>query len=136
MDFDKLKIVEGQYWDAFVHPDQTALGRTYLWYKGEAADFLDIPKEALLEFHGLGNKVKSALTKLFKPDLFNYLSLNNITKHLHVHIIPRYSRKINYLGLTFEDISFGRNYKSNPEFKVAEDVLVKIRDKLATELKN
>ncbi len=135
MEFNELKILGGKYWDVFLHRDQTAIGRLYFWYKQEAGDLLDTPKEALAEFHKLGNKLKSTLNKQFKPDMFNYLSLNNITEHLHIHIIPRYSKKIELFGLIFEDISFGKSYKSNPNFVADKETLIKIKNKIKNNLR-
>jgi len=135
MDFNNLKILSGKYWDVFLHQDQTAIGRLYFWYKKRADDLLNVPKEALLEFYELGNKIKSVLIKQFKPDMFNYLSLNNVTKHLHIHMIPRYSRKIELFGITFIDNSFGKNYKSNPDFIIDEEILIEIKENIKNNLK-
>ena len=134
MDFNKLKLWEGTHWDAFLHQDQTALGRLYFWNKGEESDLLDIPINALLEFYELGGAVKTSLVNLFQPDMFNYQSLNNRTNHLHIHMIPRYSKKIDLFDLTFEDISFGKRYERNSDFTVDEDTLIKIKDKIKGEL--
>ena len=135
MDFNKLKILEGKYWDVFLHQDQTALGRLYFWYKkDEKFDLLEVPKEAFAEFYNLGKKVKSALVKSFQPDMFNYLSLGNVTKHLHIHLIPRYSRKIELFGLLFNDSSFGKSYKRDPDFIVPEKILIKIKDRIKREI--
>ncbi len=135
MEFNELKILSGKYWGVFLHQDQTAIGRLYFWYNQEANDLLDVPEKALTEFHKLGNKIKSTLNKQFNPDMFNYLSLNNATEHLHIHIIPRYSKKIELFGLIFEDTSFGKSYKSNPKFIVNKDILIKIRDKIKYNVK-
>jgi len=128
MDFRKLRIAESQDWKILLHQDQTCPGRLYFWYKNESQDLLDIPEDALLDFFRLALKVKKILSDIFQPDMFNYLSLNNRTKHLHIHLIPRYSRKIEKFGLVFEDTSYGKDYKTNPDFKVTEDVLTKIKD--------
>ncbi len=88
----------------------------------------------MLEFHTSGKRIKSALIAALKPAMFNYVSANNVTKHLHIHIIPRYARKINLFGLTFEDTSFGRYYETNPNFTVPEEILLKIKDKIKKEL--
>lgn len=135
VNFEKLKILEGNFWDVFLHQDQTALGRLYFWYKLDADDVLDIPKEALSEFHEMGNKIKAALSISFHPDLYNYLSLNNITSHLHIHIIPRYSKEIELFGLTFNDTSFGKSYKRNLDFILDETILLKIKEKIVANLK-
>ena len=51
MDFNKLKILEGKYWDVFLHEDQTVPGRVYFWYKDkETLDLLDVPEDAIVEF--------------------------------------------------------------------------------------
>ena len=135
MDFNKLKIVDGKYWSVFLHQDQTALGRLYFWYKEDKVlDLLETPQEAIVEFYDLGKKVKSALEKSFHPDMFNYLSLNNVTRHLHIHLIPRYSRKIELFGLSFDDSLFGKSYKRNPDFVVPEETLIKIKDQIKKEI--
>lgn len=134
MDFNKLKITSGTYWEVFLHEDQTSIGRLYFWHKRTGGDLLECPKEELIEFHELGNKIKSALTTLFKPDSYNYLSLNNVTKHLHIHMIPRYSKKIELFGIVFNDSSFGRSYKRNPEFTIDEETLLKIKNKIKERL--
>ncbi|MFA6322875.1 MAG: HIT family protein [Candidatus Buchananbacteria bacterium] len=136
MEFDKLKILDGNFWDVFLHQDQTALGRLYFWYKkGETNDLLDAPKEALTEFYDLAGRIKSALAAAFQPDLYNYLSLNNVTSHLHVHLIPRYSKEIELFGLVFDDNSFGKDYQRNSDFVVNEEILIKIKEKIKDNLK-
>lgn len=135
MDFNKLKILNGKYWDVFLHQDQTVLGRLYFWYKGNAEDLLEAPKEALVEFHELGNKIKLALSTIFHPDHYNYLSLNHVNSHLHIHLIPRYSKKIKLFGFVFDDSSFGKYYKRNPNFIVDEDTLIKIKEKIKDNIK-
>ena len=134
MDFNKLKILEGEHWDVFLHQDQTVPGRLYFWYKKEVADLLEVPQQAIIEFYDIGKKIKSALVKSFQPDMFNYLSLNNATRHLHIHLIPRYSKKIELFGLLFKDNSFGKGYKCNPNFIVPDEILIKIKDHIKTEL--
>lgn len=130
MDYKDLKLTKGKYWDVFLHEDQTVPGRSYFWYKGNKKDLLDIQKEAVVEFFTSGKKIKSALQKSFKPDRFNYLSLSNCTDHVHIHIIPRYSRSIKLFGVTFQDTAFGKSYKRNKKFKLGKETLIKIKEKI------
>jgi len=132
--FEKYKILNGKYWDVFLHEDQTVPGRIYFWYKGEVPNFLDVSKEAFIEFYKLGQKVKSSLIKTFNPSMFNYLALNNNTKHLHVHLIPRYSTTKEIFGLIFKDDNFGKSYKRDPDFKASENVLFEIKDSIIKNL--
>jgi len=135
MNFAKLKITEGKYWDVFLHEDQTVIGRIYFWYKEEGIiDLLDTTEEAILEFYNLAKKFKGSLVNLFKSDMFNYLALNNNTRHLHIHMIPRYSEKVEQFGFVFEDNNFGKSYKRNPDFKIDEEILIKIKETIKTQL--
>ena len=134
MDFNKLKIFEGQSWDVFLHKDQTSIGKLYFWYKNNTNDLLEVPSEELLEFQNIGNKIKSSLEKLFSPDMYNYLSLNNATTHLHIHMIPRYSKQINLFGYVFNDVNFGKEYLCNSEFNVDEETLIQITNLIKNEL--
>jgi diadenosine tetraphosphate (Ap4A) HIT family hydrolase len=75
------------------------------------------------------------LTRLFKPDLFNYASLGNDTHHLHVHVIPRYASPREFQGIAFEDKRWGHSYRTNPELKIADEALFRIRDGIKKFLK-
>lgn len=135
MDYEKFKIKEYKYWSIFLHQDQTNLGRIYIWCNRQnVVDFLDMTKAEKEEFFKVAKKLRSVLTKLFKPNLFNYASLANATRHLHVHVISRYSRPRKFMGVTFEDKRWGQNYRSNPEFKISEEILLKIKDKIKSNL--
>ncbi len=134
--FDKYKIHDGKFWIVYLHKDQTALGRIYLWYKENSEDLLEISFEAIKELYNLGNLIRFSLSKSFNPTMFNYLSLNNATPHLHVHIIPRYSKEIKFFNVEFKDVNFGKSYKRNPLFKISDEVLIKIRDKIKDNLRS
>ncbi|HLC70787.1 MAG TPA: HIT family protein [Candidatus Nanoarchaeia archaeon] len=134
-DFNKLKIKEGKYWDVFLHEDQSVPGCVYFWYKDETTiDLLDIPEEAFSEFFSLAKEIKEALMVAFKPTMFNYLALNNNTRHLHIHMIPRYGEKIEVFGITFEDKAFGKSYKRNLDFKVSEEFLIKLKELIQSKM--
>jgi len=132
--FEKLKILNGKYWDIFLHEDQTVPGRIYFWYKDETLDLLNISEEAFVEFYKLGKEVKNSLIKTFNPSMFNYLALNNNTKHLHIHLVPRYFGVKEVFGLSFKDDNFGKSFKRNPEFKVPENILLQIKDSIIKNL--
>jgi len=92
-------------------------------------------KEEKEEYFKIGNELKKAYKKLFRPDLYNYATFANVTPHLHTHFIPRYSSKREFLGLIFIDERWGKNYAPyNKEFKVSEENLIKIRDAIKLEL--
>jgi diadenosine tetraphosphate (Ap4A) HIT family hydrolase len=128
MDFEKLIITRGKYWDAKMHHNQNCLGRCLLWYKGKEKDLLELNEEEQKEFWALARKLKKALNKLFKPDKYNYLSASNQTTHLHFHIFPRYKEKRIFDGKTLKDKDYGKLPLS--ENLVEEEFLWKIRDEI------
>jgi diadenosine tetraphosphate (Ap4A) HIT family hydrolase len=133
MDFEKLLIKRGKYWDIKIHHSQNCIGKCLLWYKGgENDDLLEISEEERKEFWELSKKVKNALSKLFRPDKFNYLSAGMRTKHLHFHIIPRYKEKREFEGITFEDVDWGAFAVANRE--IPEELLFAIRDAIRKNL--
>jgi len=73
-------------------------------------------------------ELKSALTKAFAPDWFNYSFLGNETRHLHGHVIPRYKKPKMFTGVTFEDILYGHNYKTDHSFNTPPEVLTAIQE--------
>ena len=87
MDFEKLLIKSGKYWDVKIHENQSCIGKCLLWYKGENKDFLELTKEEQDEFWKLAKEIKKVLDKLFQPNKYNYICAGNQTEHLHFQSI-------------------------------------------------
>ncbi len=117
--FEAYKVFIGTHWDVYLDPLQPRLGQVYIWAKnnGEVTDLSEASPEEFHELHLLLQKVSGALSALFNPDLFNYASLGNTVKHLHVHIIPRYKENRSFEGVEFIDCTFGQHYEVNPPTK-------------------
>lgn len=134
-DFSKYIIKEYKYWEVSIKINQTYLGSCIIWCKREnALDLTDATKEEREELFLILKKVKEELTKIFQPNWFNYSFLGNETRHLHCHLIPRYSESREFEGVKFEDKLFGRNWKTDHVFSISEDILEKIRQEVATKL--
>lgn len=111
MAFDHQKVKTYQNWTLFLHENQCYLGRTYLWAnRSDAVDFIETSQDEQEEFFKIAEQLKRVLDNLFQPCLYNYASLGNISNHLHIHIIPRYSESRNFKGLEFVDKRWGMNY--------------------------
>ncbi len=136
MDFSKFLIKNYEHWSVYLHENQYYLGRVYIWAKREdALDFFDMTNEEEEELFKIGKQIKTALKKLFSPDLYNYAALANIAPHLHLHLIPRYSSKKKFAGMVFEDERYGKNYAPyNYDFKTPEAVLAQLKNILRQEL--
>lgn len=136
INYEKFKIKDYKHWSLFLYKNQYYLGRVVVWAKREdAIDFISMTPEEREEFFSIGAEVVRVLSALFEPDLMNYASLGNVTKHLHIHVIPRYTSPREFGGITFIDANWGRNYAPyDTEFKVTEETLMRIKDAIKNKL--
>jgi diadenosine tetraphosphate (Ap4A) HIT family hydrolase len=77
--------------------------------KRHAEDLFEITDQEKDELFKVMRSLKSSLKNSFNPDLMNYSSLGNELKHLHIHVIPRYERPVEFAGVTFTDERWGQN---------------------------
>jgi diadenosine tetraphosphate (Ap4A) HIT family hydrolase len=129
MDYSQYLIKSYHFWEIYIAQNQSYLGRCIIWCKRDnALDLTDASLEEQQELFTVLQDLKNVSTKLFKPDWFNYAFLGNETQHLHGHFIPRYQYPIVFLGMTFKDEQWGHNYKTDYNFTIPENSLLKIRD--------
>ena len=126
-------IKEYTHWDLYLHENQGYLGRCYLWSKRrEAASVTDATPEEWTEVLTLFRAIESGLKRAFNTDKFNYSFLGNETPHMHCHVIPRYDRVVMFGGIAFSDPLWGKNYQTDPNFKIPPYtqgmILAKMRD--------
>ncbi len=134
--YQKFLIKEFENWNAYLHQNQNYLGRFYLWAKREdILDPFDMHIDENREYLSAGRMLKKSLEELFQPDMFNYATLGNVTRHLHTHIIPRYKDVRIFGGIIFRDENWGGNYAPyDKNFKVPEEGLIKIKDAIKERL--
>ena len=136
MNYKDYIIKNFDNWTLYLHENQTYLGRCYLWYvNDDPLDLFELNRSSLKELFEITNDIKSVLSKCFMPDMFNYASFNNIIRHLHFHIIPRYQSKVTFGDHVFEDKNWGDNYAPySKDFFISEKtvklILKKINNKL------
>ncbi|MAJ97428.1 hypothetical protein CL644_00935 [bacterium] len=127
-DYSIYEIKNYPYWGIFIHENQSYLGRCVVWCKRkDVLDLADATSEEQLELFVILKELRSASTKAFAPDWFNYAFLGNETRHLHGHFIPRYKEAKEFEGIIFTDERWGHNYKTDYEFVTPEPVLQKIK---------
>lgn len=136
MDFSEskdIKILKFDLWDLYLHPHQNYLGRCYLWAKRpELIDFMDMNEEEWAAFKTLAPQIKNVLKEAFNADHFNYSSLGNITRHLHIHFIPRYQSPRILESITFSDSRWGNDYDPyDRTFTVPKMTLSKIAETIS-----
>jgi len=136
MNYKNLLIKEYTHWELYVHENQYFLGRTYIWSKrNDLVDLMDTALEEREELFVIGGEIKRVLANLWAPDLFNWVSLGNLTAHCHLHVIPRYAAVREFAGVEFKDERWGKNYAPyNYDFKVPENTLATIKTAILTAL--
>lgn len=135
-DHSENLIKDYKYWSIFVHENQGALGRVYVWCKRkDALDLPDVTEEEQKELFKILREMEKVLTKAFNPDVFNYAFLGNATRHLHGHIVPRYSKPVEFDGQIFVDKNWGHNYRTDPDFITTDKLLVAVKEKIKENLR-
>ncbi len=132
--FKGLVIKEYKNWVVHLADDQRYLGRCIIRLKRHAEDFFDIGEEESKEFFEITKKLRNAVRENFGADMFNYATLGNMVRHVHLHFIPRYSKEVNFSGVVFKDEKWGQNYAPYNKFEISEDVKSKIIDKIRKKL--
>ncbi|TSC69824.1 MAG: hypothetical protein CEO12_705 [Parcubacteria group bacterium Gr01-1014_46] len=134
-DYSKNLIKDYKYWSVYIHENQGILGRTYVWCNREdALDLPDATEEEQKELFLVLQEMEKVLTKTFSPDMFNYAFLGNETHHLHGHILPRYSKPVEFNGQTFIDKNWGHNYKTDPSFITSPELLEAVKKNIKDNL--
>lgn len=133
-----IQIFQFDHWELFLHPHQNYIGRVYLWAKRpDLVDMMDMNSDEWKSLQIIGPQIRNALQKAFNPDHFNYASLGNITRHLHIHFIPRYQKIVNFENTVFEDKRWANDYEPyDREFHVSHDVKLKIADIVLSYIEN
>lgn len=130
-DNKNLLIKEYNYWTLELHSNQAYLGRCLVILKRHTEDLFDITKDEAKELFDISKSTRDALVKIFKPELFNYGSLGNFVKHVHLHIIPRYSKPRLFDKIEFIDEKWGDfYYPYNKNFKISNEMLTNIVNKI------
>ncbi len=134
-DFSKDLIKDYRYWSVYVNKNQSYLGRCIVWCKrNEAKDLSEATVEEQEELFLVLKELRLALQKTFQIDWLNYSFLGNETRHLHAHVVPRYSSSREFSGMSFTDKLWGHNYLTDHNFITPPTVLGTIKDALKKEL--
>ena len=114
---DELMVIQTDYWRWSVRPVQCTVGAGILSLKRPAESMSELTEE------------KSA----YGMDKINYIMLMMVDFHIHYHVIPRYSREIEFAGQTFKDMGWPKPPILDAE-SVGQETLLKIRDYLKSHI--
>ena len=135
IDYSKFLIKTYKYWRVSIYENQGYLGRCIVWcLREDALDLTEATDDERAELFIVLKELKNALKVSFNPDWFNYAFLGNGVRHLHAHFIPRYEKPREFMSVTFEDKRYGYNYKTDHDFIISEELLMKIKKLLQKNL--
>ena len=101
--YPETLLQEYSHWVVLLRPKQVTLGSLVLACKGEATHLGGVGGTAFCELATVTAQLEAALAEAFQPDKLNYLLLMMVDKHVHFHVIPRYSAPRQFAGTSFVD---------------------------------
>ncbi|MBB5233342.1 HIT family protein [Deinococcus budaensis] len=103
-------IAQEAHWTVVLNRNQNLLGKLMLVLRHHAEAVPDLRPEEWAELHVVLGRATGALGNVFAPDHFNYAFLQNQDRHIHLHVIPRYSGPRKFGGQTFTDPDYPAHY--------------------------
>lgn len=104
---DAFELARLDHWRIFLHPVQDYLGRTFIALIRHEEDFLALSQAERDELWEAARRLRAAQDALFQPDHYNYQTLGNSLRHVHMHFTPRYSGPREFAGVTLRDEHWG-----------------------------
>lgn len=130
-----LLLKKYKYWGVYLSHKQYYLGKLKIVLNRKGViDVCELKKSEVQELFKIIKIYRRALVKCFKPDLFNYATLGNWTRHHHWHVIPRYKSKRKVDGVIFKDGRWNNPSWPAPKKKVSGKTLEVIRDLILGEV--
>ena len=96
----------------------------------EAARFPELSREAFAELREATGHMEDALSSAFAYDKINYLMLMMVDRHVHYHVIPRYSEPVSLAGRSYPDEFWPGPPDITHAIDLPEDALAAIRNKV------
>ncbi|MDQ3992816.1 MAG: HIT family protein [Actinomycetota bacterium] len=124
---------ESRFWTTALNRNQNLLGKLIVVLRRHEESPAELTAE---EWGDLRDELRWATGRLreaFAPDHFNYAFLGNQDRHVHLHVIPRYSSPRRVGGADFADPDYPSHYAvPAPQRRVAPELLAAIEATLLT----
>jgi len=117
-------ISESQFWQLVLNRNQNLLGKCFLVTRRHIET---VPALDLEEWYDLRiqiSRTTNMLLDIFQPDHFNYAFLQNQDRHVHLHVIPRYSSPRTFRSLVFADPNYPGHYSVPAAIRTLPDNVV------------
>jgi len=97
-------LKEYEHWVVLFRDKQVTIGSVIIMSKHTDAQSLGaLSPEAWSQFGEVCKHVEAAITAAFGAEKFNYLALMMYDPEVHFHVIPRYSKPVEFAGEVFVD---------------------------------
>ncbi|MBQ2634294.1 MAG: hypothetical protein IJF88_06925 [Oscillospiraceae bacterium] len=130
---DDLLIYESDCWRWSIRPLQCTIGAGILSLKRPAETMKELTENEGADLIKIVSVIENTLLHCFGQEIMNYIMLMMVDKHIHYHIVPRYSKEILFGEKLFKDA-----YWPKPPVldtgKLDENELLLIRDYLRENL--
>ena len=97
-DVPSYKIYEDENILAFLDVNPTSVGHTLIVPKAHILDVMEIDNDSLLKIFDKARDIANLLREKLGASGFTLIQNNGIAqevKHFHLHVIPKYNKKIN-----------------------------------------
>lgn len=126
---DELLIIQTDFWCWSVRPVQCTIGAGILSLKRPAESMSELTSEEGVDLIKITKIIESTLKSAFNAEKMNYIMLMMVDYHIHYHVIPRYSKDIEFAGNSFKDLGWPKPPILDAE-PVSNEILMAIRDYL------
>lgn len=130
--YPQTLLAEYEHWVVLLRGMQSTLGSVILACTEDAESLPAVSIAAYAELPKVTAAVESALRAAFAFEKINYLLLMMVDKHVHFHVLPRYSGTQTFEGVEFPDPGWPRAPVLAEAPKVPAEVFETLRVHLAS----
>lgn len=123
-------IKEYKYWNLLVRKSHIKLGSCVALLKRDCYPLSEITAEEMAEYAILTKDVELSLKKAFDPHTIHHMALMFVDKHIHFHIIPRYSKVISFAGKDWTDDNIPDPLMQKGD-EISQEILNTIKNKIS-----
>ncbi len=105
---------ESTSWRIAVNRNQDLLGKSIVVLRRHEEAVVRLTREEWSDLRTEIGWITERLQGAFEPDHFNYAFLQNVDRHVHLHVIPRYFEMRTIAGRQFDDADFPDSYRRPP----------------------
>jgi diadenosine tetraphosphate (Ap4A) HIT family hydrolase len=102
---------ESRWWRVILNREQSLLGKSMVVLRRHSELLSELEPDEWSSLHVVAVQTTNAIRHAFAVDHFNYTFLQNVDRHIHLHVLPRYASVREFAGLMFHDDRYGEHYE-------------------------